>query len=107
MADLHSSLSPERQRLIRDMQRINFGRLDGLVIRNREPVIDPMPRRQVEIKFGAENGPRPEVRASDFALKQQVIELFAFFDAIGDGTIGTLEIKHGLPFRMLFTEVPA
>ena len=37
------------------MQRINFGRIDGLVIRDREPVLDPSPRKQVEIKFGGEN----------------------------------------------------
>ena len=104
MAHFQSSLSPERRRLIRDMQRINFGRIDGLVIRNREPVSDPIPRKQVEIKFGGENGPRPEIGASDFALKQQVIELFAFFDTLGNGTIDVLEIKHGLPFRVIITE---
>ena len=107
MAHFQSSLSPERQRLIRDMQRINFGRIDGLVIRDREPVLDPGPRKQVEIKFGGANGPRSELGASDFALKQQVVELFAFFDALDNGTIDVLEIKHGLPFRVIVTEVPA
>ena len=45
-------------------------------------------------------------RQRDFALKSQVIELFAFFDKFKDGTIDVLEIKHGLPFRM-FAEVHA
>jgi hypothetical protein len=88
------------------MQRINFGRMDGLVIRDREPVFDPSPRKQIEIKLGGENGPRPEVGVSDFALKHQVVEMFAFFDAFGNGTIDVLEIKHGLPFRLIVTEVP-
>ena len=103
MAHFNSSLSSERQHFIRDMQRINFGRIDGLAVRNGEPVLDPSPRKQVEIKFGGENGPRPELRVSNFALKQQVIELFELFDNIGDGTIDMLEIKHGLPFRAVTT----
>lgn len=107
MAHFQSSLSPERQRLIRDMQRINFGRMECLVIRNGDPVSAPKPRKQFEIKFGSENGPRPEVGMADFALKQQVVELFAMFDRLGNGTIDVLEIKHGLPFRAIVTEVPA
>ena len=107
MARFQSSLSPERRRLIRDMQRINFGRIDSLVIRNREPVLAPITRKQFEIKFGGENGPRPELAASDFVLKQQVVELFGFFDQMANGVIDVLEIKHGLPFRVIVTEVSA
>jgi hypothetical protein len=47
------------------------------------------------------------VNSTDFALKQQVVELFAFFDELQNGIIDVLEIKHGLPFRMIVTEVPA
>jgi hypothetical protein len=107
MAHFKSLHSPQRQQLIRELQRINFGRIDCLVIRNGEPVLDPTPRKQIEIKFAGENGPRPELGAADFALKQQVVELFAFFDELRNGVIDVLEIKHGLPFRIIVTEVPA
>ena len=43
----------------------------------------------------------------DFLLKQQVVELFAFFDELQNGVIDVLEIKHGLPFRMVVREVAA
>ena len=40
----------------------------------------------------------------DFALKAQVRDLFDHFDALRTGTIRTLEVKHGLPFRMQVEE---
>ena len=102
-----ASLSPARRQLLEVLQQINFGRLESLVVRNGEPILDPMPRRVLDIKFDSENGPRPELGITDFLLKRQVIELFAFFDELQDGVIDVLEIKHGLPFRMTVTEVPA
>jgi len=95
-----SALSPNGARLVELMQRVNFGRIEQLVIADGEPVLDPPPRIIREIKFGGENGPRPEAGIEDFALKAQVVELFHTFDDLRDGVIEVLEIKHGLPFRM-------
>ncbi|MEN6451399.1 MAG: hypothetical protein ABFC96_12980 [Thermoguttaceae bacterium] len=102
-----ASLSPARRRLLELLQQVNFGRLESLVIADDEPVFDPSPRIVREIKFGSENGPRHEIGAADFNLKSQVIELLAFFDELHNGTIDVLEIKHGLPFRVIVTEVAA
>ena len=94
------SLSAGRKRLLELMQQINFGRIDGISVRNGEPVFEPSPRVIHEIKFGGENGPRPEFGIEDFVLKAQVVELFDRLDDLGNGRVGSLEIKHGLPFRM-------
>jgi hypothetical protein len=102
-----ASLSPARRRLLKLFQQLNFGRLESLVIRDGEPVLDPRPILVREHKFGSENGPRPELGVADFLLKQQVVELFEFFDQLQDGVIDVLEIKHGLPFRLIVREVPA
>lgn len=99
-----ASLSPARRRLLELFQRVNFGRLESLAVRGSEPVCDPQPVLIREHKFGGENGPRPELATSDFLLKQQVVELFAFFDELRDGVIDVLEIRHGLPFRVIVTE---
>jgi len=56
------------------------------------------------VKFCAENGPRPEAEKEDFALKAHVRELFDHMEAMGDGVIGCIEVKHGLPFRMILEE---
>ena len=107
MADRKSSLSPSQQKLLAEMQRINYGRIEGLPVRRGEPVMDPLPRVVREIKFGGENGPRPESAKADFALKVQIRELFAQLEALGDGVIPCIEIQRGLPFRMTVEEVCA
>ncbi|GIW56682.1 MAG: hypothetical protein KatS3mg082_3086 [Nitrospiraceae bacterium] len=102
-----ASLPEPRKRLIELMQRINFGRIEGLVIEAGQPQLHPHPRVVREVKFGGENGPRPELGTNDFLLKSQVVELFQRFDQMRDGTIDVIEIKHGLPFRMIVTEAAA
>ena len=103
-----SSIPPERQSLLREMQRLNFGKITNLRISNRQPELAATsPRIVREHRFASDNGPRPELCSDDFLLKQQVVELFNFFDELQNGLIDVLEIKHGLPFRMIVTEVPA
>lgn len=104
MAPSWDSLSPQRKRLVREFQRVNFGRFERLAIHAGEPVLNPAPIIVRDIKFAGENGPRPELQVDDFILKAQVVELFGFFDRLQDGVIDSLEVKHGLPFRMLFRE---
>ena len=93
-----ASLSPARRRLLRLMQQLNFGRIEGLCIRGGEPVLEPMPRVVVEYKFAGENGPRPEAARSDFALKQQYLDLFRLFDRLQDGEFAMMRVLHGTPF---------
>jgi len=52
------------------------------------------------VKFGGENGPRPEATIEDFLLKSQVIEFIDQLSRLGDGIVESLEVRHGLPFRM-------
>ena len=100
-------LSARRASLLELMQNINFGRIEGLAVQDREPILNPPPRIIREVKFGGENGPRHELDAGNFLLKSQVVELFQHFDQLGDAAIEVLEIKHGLPFRMMVAEVTA
>lgn len=99
-----ASLSPQRRRLVELLQRINFGRIEGLLVEAGEPVLDPLPDVRYEYKFGGDNGPRPELGRPDFALKAQLVELFEHLDRIVEGGIDVLEVKHGLPFRMIVSE---
>ena len=99
-----SSLSEPRQRLVELMQEVNFGRIENLVICDGQPVLSPLPRIIREVKFGGDNGPRPEVLSKDFPLKVQVDELLRYLDDLRDGEISVLEIKYGLPFRMAVEE---
>lgn len=94
-----AGLTTARRRLLALLQRVNFGRVEGLVVRGGEPVLDPPPRVVVEHKFAAENGPRPELGAGDYALKAQQADLLRLLDRVGDGVIPVLTCKHGLPFQ--------
>ena len=96
-----ASLSAPRRRLLETMQRLNFGRIEDLEIRNGDPVFNPAPRIMQDIKLGGENGPRPELIASDFVLKSQVAEFFDHLSRLGNGSVETIEVKHGLPFKLV------
>ena len=96
-----ASLSAPRRRLLETMQRLNFGRVEDLGIRNGEPMFSPAPRIIQDIKLGGENGPRPELGAADFVLKTQVTEFFDHLTRVGDGSVETIEVKHGLPFKLV------
>ncbi len=99
-----ASLSAANQRLVRLMQKINYGRIEGLSVRRGEPVMDPPPRVVRDLKFGGDNGPRPEVAKADFTLKTDVREFLTQLEAIGDGMIPCIEIQRGLPFQMSVLE---
>jgi hypothetical protein len=96
-----AALSEPRKRLLVAMQRVNFGRIEGLEVRCGEPVFQPAPRIVQDIKIGGENGPRPELSIEDFALKSAVIELFDHLSRIGDGTLESIEVKYGMPFKLV------
>jgi hypothetical protein len=88
------------------MQEMNFGRIEHLSIRDGQPVFSPPPRMVRDVKLGApDNGARPELRVSDFALKREHVELFENFKRLGNGIVETIEVKSGLPFRLI-TEEP-
>lgn len=99
-----SQLSEARQRLLESMQRITFGRLEGLVVRAGEPVFDPPPRVVREFKPGSSNGNRPEAQLPDFRLRKELAELFDYFSRVQNVTILSIEILHGLPFRVTVEE---
>ena len=104
MNSTKAALSPARRRLVETMQQLNFGRIENLAVRAGEPAFDPAPKVVQDIKIGGENGPRPELTHDDFALKSQIAELFNFLNSVGDGTVAVIEVKHGLPFRLIIEQ---
>ncbi len=99
-----SGLTEPKKQLVETMQRLNFGCIEDLAIRDGEPIFHPEVKIIQDIKLGGENGPRPELQHSDFELKSQVVELFARLKEIGNGSIQALEVKAGLPFRLILEQ---
>jgi len=82
------------------MQRLNFGRIEDLLVRGGEPIFDPAPKVVQKLKIGGENGPRPELSCEDFLLKRQTMELLGAIADLSEGTVLTIDVKHGLPFAV-------
>ena len=80
-----SDLTPAQKRLVRLLQRLNFGRLENLVVVGGEPVFRPPPRTVHAIKIGGTNGPRAEAAIEDFPLTAPVQEMLQRIDELGNG----------------------
>ena len=94
-----SSLSPARRRLVELLQRINFGRIEAFDVSDGDPILTPRPRVVRTVKFGGDNGPRPEAALGDFPLKRQILDLMTLLDEVGDGRIASIEVARGLPLK--------
>ncbi|HRX85790.1 MAG TPA: hypothetical protein P5572_12295 [Phycisphaerae bacterium] len=88
------------------MQTMNFGRIEAVRVADGQPVLDPPPRVIREVKLGASTGARAELSLADFVLKAEVRELFTELATVGDGVIDSIEVRHGLPFRLITSQPP-
>jgi hypothetical protein len=102
-----SSLSPARCRLLELMQSIGFGRIENMIVRGGEPVFRPPPYVVREFKLTSDDDADPAGAAADFELKAQVVRLFRRLDKLGDGLVEMLEVKDGLPFKLVIEGVEA
>ena len=95
-----AALTPARRRLVELMQEVNYGRIEQLEVREREPVFKPPPGVVRHIVFGKDNRPNARHATDGFALKKKVVELFEVFDRERSFLILELVIDNGLPVRM-------
>lgn len=101
-----NSLTPARRQLLHMAQHMGHGRIENLLVRNGQPVLDPLPRVIREVKLGGAPVPPVAICGQDFALKAQWRDLLGLFDRVQDGTLICVEVKHGLPFRATLSETP-
>ena len=97
-----SELSAPRQVFIRQCQRIDFGRIVGLLVRDSEPVFVEQTEIFLDLKLDADDNPRPEEHLSDFTLCAELTRLFAKLDAIRNSFIEHVEVRAGIPRRIVF-----
>src|SRR5271156_3188746 len=97
-----SQLSPARQTLVRILQAANFGELQGIPVRDGDPIFDGTPLVILDAKLDKEEAPRPELDLADFALSAEVLRLMSRLDELKNGTIQRLEVRAGIPRRLVF-----
>ncbi|HNO79221.1 MAG TPA: hypothetical protein PKN33_14305 [Phycisphaerae bacterium] len=100
---ISKNLTPARRRLVEAMRRLAFGRIENLVVRDGEPILDATTRFRRERKLGVIGSPPHRPIPPTCSLKSEIRELFDEFAAIGDGIVDAIEIRHGLPFRLITT----
>jgi hypothetical protein len=97
-----SELSTSRQALVRRCQQIGYGKIVRFAVRDGEPVMLPETEVLTDVKLDAEEAPRPERNLKDFALTAQVMRLFDEFDAVRNAIVDHVEVRDGLPRRIVF-----
>jgi hypothetical protein len=97
-----AELSYPRQKLLRLCQTTNFGSILGLEIREGEPVFDPAPVLLFDVKLDRSDPPRSETELPDFDLTQEAVRLMDRLDQMVTTTIELLEVRAGIPRRVVF-----
>ena len=97
-----AELSPPRQKLVRMCQTLNFGQIMGIIIQNGEPLFDPAPVVLAETLLDRADERRPEINLADFVLPAEALRLMIRLDEVSNGTIERLEVRSGVPRRLIF-----
>jgi len=84
---------------------MGFGEIAAFVVRDGEPVITPETEIFLDVKLDGDDSPRPELDLSDFVLSREVMRLFAKLDTIRSGVVKHLEVRAGIPRRMVFKAI--
>lgn len=99
-----TSLSQRERRLLQLMQEIHYGRIEGLVISDGEPVIESSTIVFRDVKFGPNSSKKPVLVDHNYLDKPQIASMLQQFHALGDSVVEFLDIHDGLPFRMRVME---
>ena len=96
-----SQLSARRQALIRQCQQIGFGKIVNFAVKEGDPVILAATEILIDVKLDADDSPRRERDLDDFELSAEVVRLLSKFDAIQNGIVDHLEVRAGIPRRLV------
>lgn len=94
-----SSLSAPRRQLLRWTRNMSFGWIEGLQVRDGEPVIHPAPKRIREVKLQGECVPILSPAEMEMPLREPEMELLRYFDQVQSVTIERLLVKYSMPFK--------
>ena len=101
MASRFARLSPSRQALVRLCQRVNFGTIQHVRVRGGDPVLDHDTILFLDEKLDVMDPTRREQELADFGLSDEVNRLMLRLDRIGDGKIDRIEVRAGIPRRIV------
>ena len=94
---------PLRQTLVRLCQDVNFGKILDLKVGNAEPIWNPGPTILSEVRLDIEETPRPEGGLPDFILSSEILRLMRQLDQLKYGRVEKIEVRGGVPRRLVLT----
>lgn len=97
-----SQLSPARQALVRILQAVNFGEIRGVRVQDADPILEHDTVVAIDTKLDKAEEPRAELGLTEFELREETRRLMARLDEVKDGTIERIEVRAGIPRRILF-----
>lgn len=97
-----SEVSERRQAFIRQCQRMGFGKIVNMAVRDCDPVFIQETEVLFDVKLDSEECPRPEQELKDFLLTAEIRRFFSKLDALRNGAIEHVEVRAGIPRRMVF-----
>ena len=98
-------LSPAQRWLVYLMHLHQFGRIENMLVRGGEPILNGDMVVVRVARFGGGTDAAKVTRTDEFELKRQVRDLFEELDHLQDGTVILLEFRHGLPFLLETTRI--
>ena len=96
-----SDLSDARQALVRLCQDVSFGQILDLHVGDADPIWNPAPTVMSEVRLDIEDAPRPESELPDFKLSSEVQRLMRQLDQLKHGRIDKIEVRGGIPRRII------
>jgi len=94
-------LSAPRRHLVRLCQSTNYGHLQDLAIEFHEPILSPESVVLVDVRLDSEDTARRELALGDFVLCREICRLMSVLDQVGNGKISRLEVRAGIPRRII------
>ena len=99
-----ADLSPQRRDLVRLCQSINYGDVSNFTVSDRKPVLSEPCVVVLDVKLDSDQSPRQESDQSDFTVCIEVVRLMALLDRIQNGKISKLEVRAGIPRRVIWED---
>jgi hypothetical protein len=81
---------------------MNYGSIEGLCVKDAEPVFDPPPCVLVDVRLDGDEVPRLEADLTDFQLCNEVHRLMRQLQELTTGVIERIDVRAGIPRRIVF-----
>jgi hypothetical protein len=84
---------------------MNFGQIQNLRVHDGDPAFERHHVVLIDEKLDSNESLRPETEVPDFVLPAELVRLFVRFDEMNNGMIERLEVRAGVPRRVVYESV--